>query len=293
MGAPYAAPVTATPVPARTPAALLDAALRADPARALLTYYDDATGERTELSVATFGNWVAKTANLCRDDLGLEVGATVAIDLPLHWQAAVWWQTCWVSGFVAMPLPAGQGTNGGHHARAYDVAVVAVGAPDDRTRSLAAGEVVGLGLGPMGLPVPGRALPPVITLDYDREVHGHGDRFAPPPIGADTPALDLGRDRGPDLGVLTAGRLGDAAEAAVGRWGLTAADRVLTTAALTDLDGLVAGLLGPLACGAGAVLCPNLDRIDAAARARRLEQEGVTRLTAIAGFEDVRARPLD
>ena len=78
-----------------TPADLLDAALRADPARPLLTYYDDATGERTELSVATFANWVAKSANLLRDDLDAQPGSTLAVALPVHWQAAVVLQSAW------------------------------------------------------------------------------------------------------------------------------------------------------------------------------------------------------
>src|SRR6476619_7166791 len=83
-----------------TPATLLAGAVRSDGSQVLLTFYDDATGERAEL-------WVAKTANRCRDDLGLEVGAHVAIALPLHWQAAVWWQVCWESGFVGVPAAAG------------------------------------------------------------------------------------------------------------------------------------------------------------------------------------------
>ena len=65
--------MTTSPAPAG-PTHLLDAALRRDPARPLITFYDDATDERTELSVTTFANWVAKTANLARDDLGLEPG---------------------------------------------------------------------------------------------------------------------------------------------------------------------------------------------------------------------------
>src|SRR5471030_1959113 len=107
-------------VPAGTPATLLAGALRTAPARVLLTFYDDATGERAELSVATFANWVAKTANLCRDDLDLDVGARVAIALPVHWQAAVWWQACWSSGFV------GQAVGPGESLPPCDVAVVAV-----------------------------------------------------------------------------------------------------------------------------------------------------------------------
>ena len=42
-------------------------AIATDPTRPLLTFYDDATGERTELSGATLANWVAKTANLLVD----------------------------------------------------------------------------------------------------------------------------------------------------------------------------------------------------------------------------------
>ena len=42
---------------------LLAELLRADAGRPLVTFYDDATGERVELSVATYANWVAKTSS--------------------------------------------------------------------------------------------------------------------------------------------------------------------------------------------------------------------------------------
>ena len=84
---------------ARTPADLLSSALAADPARPLLTYYDDAVGERVELSVATFANWVAKTANLLQGDLATEPGDRVALLLPAHWQTAVWLMACLAAGF--------------------------------------------------------------------------------------------------------------------------------------------------------------------------------------------------
>jgi uncharacterized protein (TIGR03089 family) len=45
-------------------AAVLADLLRRDPGRPLVTFYDDATGERVELSVATYANWVAKTSSL-------------------------------------------------------------------------------------------------------------------------------------------------------------------------------------------------------------------------------------
>ncbi len=61
----------------RTPADLLRSALASDPGRPLVTFYDDATGERVELSVATFANWVAKTANLLQADPAAEPGDRV------------------------------------------------------------------------------------------------------------------------------------------------------------------------------------------------------------------------
>ena len=35
-----------------------------------ITYYDDASGERIEVSTVTLANWAAKTANLLRDEMG-------------------------------------------------------------------------------------------------------------------------------------------------------------------------------------------------------------------------------
>ena len=44
--------------------ALLATQLRHEPGRPLLTWYDERTGERVELSVTTYANWVAQTASL-------------------------------------------------------------------------------------------------------------------------------------------------------------------------------------------------------------------------------------
>jgi uncharacterized protein (TIGR03089 family) len=258
---------------ATTPATLLAGAVRADPSRVLLTFYDDATGERAELSVATFANWVAKTANLCRDDLGLDIGARLAIALPVHWQAAVWWQVCWESGFVGVPVAAGEAL------ATCDVAVIAIdgddGAPALTSGDTSAiGEVVGLGLGPMGLPVPGRAVPAAVTVDYDREVHAHGDRFAPPGgLSPTTAALAS------PAGVRSAGELAQLAVAAGQRWALSAGDRTLLATPYDDERTLLAGLLVPLATGSAAVLCRHLDRLDDGALTRRIHTEGVTAVT--------------
>ncbi len=66
----------------------------ADP---LLTHYDLDAGGRTELSVATFANWVAKTANLI-EDLGADsgvVGLPLALRRPGHWMTLLWPLAAW------------------------------------------------------------------------------------------------------------------------------------------------------------------------------------------------------
>src|ERR1700736_4435664 len=84
-------------------AAVLDPLLRADASKPRITYYDDAIGERIELSTVTFANWAAKTANLLRDELGASAGTKVAIMLPAHWQtAAVVFGACWMGAEVAI-----------------------------------------------------------------------------------------------------------------------------------------------------------------------------------------------
>src|SRR5690348_18117891 len=70
--------------------------MAADPMGPRITYYDDATGERIELSTVTLANWAAKTGNLLRDELGAGPGSRVAVLLPAHWQTAavlfgIWW----------------------------------------------------------------------------------------------------------------------------------------------------------------------------------------------------------
>src|SRR5262249_48644502 len=83
-----------------TVAGALAAAMAADPSRPMLTYYDDATGERTELSGTTLDNWVAKTANLLVEGGGRPAGARAAVALPRHWRSAAVLLGCWSVGLV-------------------------------------------------------------------------------------------------------------------------------------------------------------------------------------------------
>jgi len=76
--------------------------VRTDSARPLITFYDDATGERTELSVATYANWVAKAASLLVEEHDLERGQTLRIDLPAHWLGPIFLGAAWTAGLVVV-----------------------------------------------------------------------------------------------------------------------------------------------------------------------------------------------
>lgn len=80
--------------------ALLARLVAEDGSRPLVTFYDDATGERTELSVTTYANWVTKTANLLVEEYLLEEGDTVLVDLPTHWLTAVFLGAVWQAGLA-------------------------------------------------------------------------------------------------------------------------------------------------------------------------------------------------
>ncbi len=243
-------------------AALLARRVRADAVRPLLTFYDDATGERTELSAATVDNWVAKTANLLVDTLGIAVGDTVRVLLPAHWQTAVVLLAAWSAGArVALQRPgadigvdAAPGTD--DHDDSPAAVFVTENAVDDPIAVCDGAEIVALSLRPMGgrlaQPVPG-------VLDFAAEVLSHGDHFTPPVPPANQRTLT---------------RL---ATHYARVWNLTEQDRILTTAGYDTPDGLLGGLLCPLAAGASVVLCHHLDQglLD-----RRI---AVERVTAVCG----------
>ena len=84
----------------RTFGSALADALRENPGRPLVTFYDDRTGERVELSVATYATWVAKTAALLADELDVERGDLVLVDLPTHWLGPVFLGAAWATGLV-------------------------------------------------------------------------------------------------------------------------------------------------------------------------------------------------
>ena len=63
--------------------------LRSDPNCPRLTVYNESTGARMDFSAQTLDNWVAKISNMLDEELELDAGDAIAIDLPVSWQAAV------------------------------------------------------------------------------------------------------------------------------------------------------------------------------------------------------------
>ncbi|MCW5253848.1 TIGR03089 family protein [Streptomyces sp. SHP 1-2] len=248
----------------RTPADLLSSALAADPGRPLVTFYDDATGERVELSVATFANWVAKTANLLQDELSVEPGDRVALLLPAHWQTAVWLLACASVGAVADVAgdPA--------------AAEVAVSGPDPESLEAARtcrGARMALALRPLGGRFP---QVPKGFADYAVEVPGQGDRFVPyAPVDPEEPALIVaGRE-------FSGAEVVERARTEAAGLGLTGpGTRVLSRLPYDTWQGLSAGLYGPLASGGSVVLCRHPERAGEGVLDARIEAE---RVSVVAG----------
>jgi len=232
--------------------AILDPMLRSDPVGPRITYYDDATGERIELSGVTLANWAAKTGNLLRYDLGAGPASRVAILLPAHWQtAAVLFGVWWIGAEAVLTGPADLAT---------DIALCTADRLDEADDAVAGGEVAVLSLDPFGRPAPNL---PIGVTDYATAVRVHGDQIAPEPRP------------GPALGGRSVDEvLADCQTSAATR-GLTSSDRVLSGAPWSRPDELVDGLLAIMAVGASLVQVANADP---AAHARRIESEKVTRV---------------
>jgi uncharacterized protein (TIGR03089 family) len=223
-----------------TVAQLLAAAVARDPARPLLTWYDDATGERTELSGATLANWVAKTANLLVDGVALAPGDRVAVLLPPHWQTAAILLGCWAAGGSVTAGPP-------------EPVEVLFAAPDriGEADAWPAGERYATALAPLAAPL--REVPTGFT-DFVVDVRAYGDQFTPYPGGGPQDA---------DLCARAARRTHET--------GIGADDRVLVDTARHPDP--VDWLLAPLAAGATVVACAN---VDPGRRTARIDVEKVT-----------------
>jgi uncharacterized protein (TIGR03089 family) len=213
-----------------TPSTLVDPARFDDPAAPLITYYNDGTGERTELSARTLDNWVAKTASFGTDLLDLEPGATVRLGLSRHWLGVVWVLAALRAGWRLLD-------SGPADLVVLDEATVATGADTD-------GQLVCVSTRPLARSF-GADLPPRAE-DYAAEIAGCADVFRPAATNTATDAelqrlLEEGRSRAAQLGLGSSG------------------DRLLVA---TDVvGGSRALMIGALAVGASLVLVDGLDQV--------------------------------
>lgn len=252
---PTGAPGSTGPTAPRTFPALLARLLRDDPGRPLVTYYDDATGERTELSVVTYANWVSKNANLLLEELDVEPGDVVLLDLPTHWLVPVFLGAAWSVG-AAVTTDA---------TVAHRVVVCGPDGLDSQDRAGSTGDAVVLAcsLHPFATRFP-QPLPPGV-VDHGSAWPGQSDVLVPPePVGPDAVAL-VGAPVGA-AAPATQGVLLDAAREAP----LDGAGRLLTDR--HPVEHVVTDLLAPFAQGGSVVLVRHGDEASWAGRA---EQERV------------------
>ncbi|HEX9232412.1 MAG TPA: TIGR03089 family protein [Jatrophihabitantaceae bacterium] len=88
-----------------SPEALFAAVLDNAPSKPFVTFYDEGTGERSELSAKSLANWVAKTHFLLTDELGLGVGDAAYVDVPAHWISVPILLGCWTAGLEVVGDP--------------------------------------------------------------------------------------------------------------------------------------------------------------------------------------------
>ncbi len=227
-------------------AEVLAGRLRLDPGQPLVTYYDLGTDERVELSVATYANWVAKTASLLAEEHGLERGQSLHVDLPTHWLAPVFLGAAWSLGLSVTD---------------DDEPDAVVCGPAGLPRwSAYAGRVpvLACSLRPLGVRF---AEPlPAGVHDVGVEVWSQPDAFTPwDPPGADDPAVAWTQDRA--IGeALTQAQLWSRS---AGGTSPSASGRLLSTVNPSSPSGLAA-FTGPLTAGGSLVLVSGASRADEA-----------------------------
>lgn len=219
---------------------ILDPLLRTDPGRPLITFYDFATGERTELSVTTYANWVAKASSLLVEECDLERGQRILIDLPAHWLGPVMVGAAWSIGLEVL-WPTSK-----EFEDEREVDAVVCGGTDGVAR---------YGSRASAIPVIASALLPLGTrfaeptqngvLDLGVEIWSQPDAFAAwdPPSGADRAVEGITQDE-----VWAAAAAGT----------VSSGDRLLTVENPASPSGL-SSLTGPLARSGSLVIAVNAD----------------------------------
>jgi uncharacterized protein (TIGR03089 family) len=227
----------------------LRGALASDQARPRVTYYDDATGERVELSAKTLANWVTKTVNLLADDVGVESGARVSLHLPLHWLAAVWALAVDAVGAELVVDDLGS---------PVDVAVVGPdGRRGDGVKSEGHAETVfAVSLAPMAMPfgAPGGPTLPAGAKDFSAEVRTMPDQIVEPP-DAVGPLHGLGVARAAELGLEPRERVG-----------VLDSSTLVQGSDVVPLTGFVDWLVAPLSVDGSVVWVRNPEPVECVKR---------------------------
>lgn len=226
---------------------VLSRQLRDNPGRPLVTFYDEASGERVELSVTTYANWVAKASSLLVDEHDLERGQRLRIDLPPHWLSLVFLGAAWNAGLAVTD--------------AEDPDAVVCG-PDSLARwapTAATRPTLACSLLPLGVRF-SEPLPAGVH-DVGLEVWGQPDGWAPwdPPTGDDAATVWQGV-------TTTQDELWAAAAGA----SLSSGDRLVSESDPASPPG-TASFSEPLANGGSLVLVTHADpeRLEAIATAER------------------------
>ena len=235
----------------------------ADPSRPLLTFYDDASGERVALSAAELGGWAARAASLLTSGCGLGTGSRVAVLLPPHWQTAVALLGAWSAGVAVsfrLSATAGLAALGPGVSEPFDAVLVSSGQLDDWLVDVPSAThrfvfAVGDAKRPVTPPAGYREFLPSLSL-FPGE-----------------PAVSLQATDAATVDGTTYGQWGALAHEIATGAGLAAGDRLLIDAA--EHEHPLKWLLAPLSVGASVVLCANLDR---SVVASRIAAEGVTRV---------------
>jgi uncharacterized protein (TIGR03089 family) len=224
--------------------------LAADPGRPFVTYYDEASGERSELSAKSLANWVAKTHHLLGTELGLGAGDTALIALPAHWISLPALLGCLTAG-LALTTAAGDA----------DIAFVS-----PATASAAAGIPDVYAVAPDSAAVGFGPAPPAGVQDFVVAVRPQEDKWPGVRFGA-----------GPDdpcMAGMYRGEVAADSRARAAELGLTPGARVLSTRDWTGYADWIDALLAPLAVGGSVVYVRN--GTDPEVLERRAKQERVT-----------------
>lgn len=168
--------------------------MAARPTPAVVFYGHD--GGRVELSGRVLENWVAKTANLLVDDLGLMPGDHVLVDASLHWRTAVVIAAAWRLGAVVVLSGAADAPSGAENGAAasprtsHPVELAVIQDPGEAAATSSAAEKAGTLPGVqsaaevMALAYPGLAMSleperlPAGAIDYCAEIRVHGDQWS-------------------------------------------------------------------------------------------------------------------